>query len=321
MSQANSEPTNSNNSAVTTVPSRTVGFTLMSIIILFVAYWMNSQSNPDSNVESQASTSDAVTGFNNQAWFLPADSQLGFVEIPAGEFTMGSNPALDRMAYENERWSNLQRQGRLELSSFYISRYEVTIAQFQQFVEDTGMVIDPSALQGDPSMPVSGITWPQAVAYTHWLDEELRNSSITPDPLMQQLNAGAKLSLPTEAEWEKAARSDDGRVFPWGSQPTSEFANFEGGEKRRVGSFDCGDCAYGLADMAGNVWEMTRSPLQDYPYDSDDDVANLAEDALFVMRGGSYADGINNIRTAVRGGVDPGVRNDTIGFRVAISPH
>ena len=73
--------------------------------------------------------------------------------------------------------------------------------------------------------------------------------------------------------------------------------------------------------MAGNVWEMTRSPLQDYPYDPDDDAENLGENALWVMRGGSYADDINNIRTAVRGAVDPGVRNDTIGFRVAISPH
>ena len=71
--------------------------------------------------------------------------------------------------------------------------------------------------------------------------------------------------------------------------------------------------------MAGNVWEFTRSPLQDYPYDLADDVDDLAEDALYVMRGGSYAEAINNVRTAVRGAVDPGVRNGSIGFRVVIS--
>ncbi|MDD9895232.1 MAG: SUMF1/EgtB/PvdO family nonheme iron enzyme [Gammaproteobacteria bacterium] len=293
----------------------------MSIIIFFVAYWMSSQSSISSSVNSQMNSAESLPGFNKQAWLLPDDALLGFVEIPAGEFTMGSNPALDRMAYENERWSNLQRQGSVQLSSFYINRYEVTIAQFRQFVEDTGIAIDPAALQGDPSTPVSSITWPQAIAYTQWLEGKMRNSPQTPAPLMASLEAGAKISLPTEAEWEKAARTDDGRTFPWGSQPTSEFANFAGEGKRSVGFYACASCAFGLSDMAGNVWEMTRSPLQPYPYDAEDDDENLAEDALWVMRGGSYADTINNIRSAVRGGVDPGVRNNTIGFRVVISPH
>jgi formylglycine-generating enzyme required for sulfatase activity len=71
--------------------------------------------------------------------------------------------------------------------------------------------------------------------------------------------------------------------------------------------------------MAGNVWELTRSPLQDYPYDPADDAADLTKDALYVMRGGSYADAMNNVRTAVRGAVDPGVRTGIIGFRVVIS--
>ena len=127
------------------------------------------------------------------------------------------------------------------------------------------------------------------------------------------------MTLPSEAEWEKAARGPDGRIFPWGSQPTSDFANFNSGEIHSVGSKSCSECAYGLADMAGNVWEFTRSPLQDYPYDPEDDLENLSEDALWVMRGGSFADSINNVRTAVRGAVDPGVRSSAIGFRVAIS--
>ena len=71
--------------------------------------------------------------------------------------------------------------------------------------------------------------------------------------------------------------------------------------------------------MSGNVWELTRSPLQDYPYNPNDDAENLTEDALWVMRGGSFADSVGNVRAAVRGGVDPSVRNNTIGFRVVIS--
>ena len=71
--------------------------------------------------------------------------------------------------------------------------------------------------------------------------------------------------------------------------------------------------------MSGNVWELTRSPYQPYPYSEIDDRDSLSEDALWVMRGGSFIDPESNIRAAIRGGVDPGVRNATIGFRVVIS--
>ena len=167
--------------------------------------------------------------------------------------------------------------------------------------------------------PITGITWPEALAYGRWLERRLRESSITPQSIQQLLNNGGRVTLPSEAEWEKAARGTDGRVFTWGSQPQTGFSNFNADVISPVGSFSCSSCAHGLSDMAGNVWEFTRSPLQDYPYDLADDVDDLAEDALYVMRGGSYAEAINNVRTAVRGAVDPGVRNETIGFRLVIS--
>jgi formylglycine-generating enzyme required for sulfatase activity len=167
--------------------------------------------------------------------------------------------------------------------------------------------------------PITGVTWPEALAYGRWLERRLRESPTIPPAIRQLLNNGGRVTLPSEAEWEKAARGTDGRVFTWGSQPQTDFSNFNGDSISPVGSLPCPGCAHGLSDMAGNVWELTRSPLQDYPYDPADDAADLAEDALYVMRGGSYADAMNNVRTAVRGAVDPGVRTGTIGFRVVIS--
>ena len=301
------------------VPGRTVGFSVMTILIILVAVWMNVQSTTNQSTDVEIAVVADVPGFDNNAWYLSEDSLLGFVEISGGEFTMGSNPALDRLAYENERWSNLQRQGKVELPTFYISRFETTQAQFSAFLADTNAASEANLISEELNYPVSNITWPEAVAYAQWLDSKLRSSATTPAPLKSMFDSGAKVTLPTEAEWEKAARGTDGRIFPWGSQPTSEFANFSAEELRPVGAVACASCANALMDMAGNVWEMTRSPLQDYPYDTADDAENLDQDALWVMRGGSFADGLNNIRTAVRGGVDPGVRNSTIGFRVVIS--
>lgn len=312
---ANSEPSSGNPS----LPSGKIGFAVMTFITGFVTAWMLIQGDRSRESESSEVEVEIVTGFNPNAWQLPDDELLGFVEIPAGEFTMGSNPGLDRMAYENERWSSVQRQGTPTLDSYFIARFETTIAQFREFVLASGINVNNAALEGQSDAPVSNITWAEAVAYTHWLDTELRHSDQTPAAIRQFLESGAQVRLPSEAEWEKAARSVDARIFPWGSQPTSQFANFQGSGKRTVGAVECGACAYALSDMAGNVWEITRSPFQDYPYDPSDDAAELSQDALWTMRGGSYADAINNVRAAVRGGVDPGVRTDTIGFRIVIS--
>jgi formylglycine-generating enzyme required for sulfatase activity len=86
-----------------------------------------------------------------------------------------------------------------------------------------------------------------------------------------------------------------------------------------VGSFSCAECAFGLSDMSGNVWEWTRSPFQPYPYEPGGMPSDLEADALFVMRGGSYSDPLQNVRAATRGGADPGAGRPFIGFRLAIS--
>ena len=302
------------------VPGRTVGFFVMSAIIVFVAIWMSIQGN-----DKESTDLNEQSKLENYSASLPSELRLpnlpllGFVEVEAGEFLMGSNPLLDRLAYENERWSSRQRQGEVYLPSFFISRYETTIAQFGVYADEIGLDMGQINLVGSPDLAAYNVTWSDAVGYASWLDSKLRSSPLTPERLKAILEGGGRVTLPSEAEWEKAARSTDGRIFPWGSQPTSDFANFNATEVYSVGSKLCDECAYGLSDMAGNVWEFTRSPLQDYPYDPADDLDNLSEDALWVMRGGSFADSINNVRAAVRGAVDPGVRSKTIGFRVVIS--
>ena len=302
------------------VPGRTVGFVVMSAIIVFVAIWMAIQGSdrPLTDLSEQFKLNNFSASLPNDLR-LPNLPLMGFVEVEAGEFLMGSNPLLDRLAYENERWSSRQRQGEVYLPTFFISRYETTIAQFSVYADEVGLDIGQINLVGPPDLAAYNVTWSDAVGYASWLDSKLRSSPRTPERLKAILEEGGRVTLPSEAEWEKAARSTDGRIFPWGSQPTADFANFNATEVYSVGSKPCDECAYDLSDMAGNVWEFTRSPLQDYPYDPADDLDNLSEDALWVMRGGSFADSINNVRAAVRGAVDPGVRSKTIGFRVVIS--
>lgn len=298
-------------------PGRTIGMVVMTGMIVFVAWFMSSEGGRMNNDRQENIVAENLDGFSEQMWQLPDDPMLGFVEIPAGEFTMGSNPALDRMAYENERWSRNQRQGKIQLPDYYISRFEITVAQYNHFLSDSGSAAKFKT--GASSHPVTSVTWPEALAYSRWLDQRLRQSPNTPPALAEFLELGAQVILPNEAEWEKAARGSDGQIFPWGSQPRSDRAHFGASTLARVGSIPCEECSFGLSDMSGNVWELTRSPFLDYPFNGTYSAVNLSDDALWVMRGGSYNDPINNVRAAVRGGVDPGVRSETIGFRVVIS--
>ena len=276
---------------------------------------------PSESQGASAPLPASLDGFRADAWFLPDDDLLGFVEIPAGPFTMGSDPAVDPRAFENERWSAGQAQGSVDLPAFAIGRYEVTVAQFAAFADASGGSFASGTLRGGLDHPVGSVTWPDALAYCRWLEATLHGWSGTPPAVRRWLDAGWRITLPSEAEWEKAARGADGRVYPWGDAPRRERANFGGTDgPTPAGSFDCPECPFGLADMSGNVWELTRSPYQPYPYDESDDAADLAADALFVMRGGSFTDPAANVRAAIRGGADPGVRRPFIGFRVVITP-
>jgi formylglycine-generating enzyme required for sulfatase activity len=256
--------------------------------------------------------------FDAQAGYLPTDALLGFVEIPAGPFTMGSDPTVDNQAFANERWSAQSYQGRVELPAFYIGRYEVTVAQFAAFAAASGYRVEPLALQSPPDYPVAHVTWTDALAYGGWLTDQLRQWPQTPADLKQRLSAGWQITLPSEAQWEKAARGSQARIYPWGNAFDRRYANLQGTGPKPVGGVSCPFCAYGLSDMSGNVWELTRSAYRAYPYA--EALPDLNADALWVMRGGSFNDGPGNGRAAVRGGIDPGVRRDFIGFRLVLTP-
>lgn len=286
------------------------GLGLLTIMVLFTAVWLHLQSLDDAAPAAMQADATAAK--------LPNGPLAGFVEIPAGPFRMGSDPAVDRMAYANERWSASAYQGVVDLPAFYIGRDEVTIEQYRAFALASGRPVNTATEPGMGSNPITNVTWTDALAYARWLQRSVQSSPARAPQLAALFDAGWTLTLPNEAQWEKAARGNDARIFPWGNAADARNANVGSDGTRPVGSIACEDCSYGLNDMSGNVWELTRSPLSNYPFDPAGDSAITADDALYVMRGGSFSDVINNARAATRGGVDPGARRGNIGFRLIL---
>jgi formylglycine-generating enzyme required for sulfatase activity/nucleoside phosphorylase len=272
--------------------------------------------------------------FRSDAWFLPEDDFLGFIEIPAGTFLMGNaNPASDR---EVERESP---QHSLDLAGFYINRFPVTNAQYWAFLRETSTnaPMDPS-LSGMANRPVVSVSWQDAALYCSWLTDRLRKWPGAPKKIArilsaQELGSGWVVSLPSEAEWEKAARGSlDARLYPWGSQPDPERANYKAaglGETSPVGSFASGQSLFGIQELSGNVMEWTRSnwgsnmeiPRYKYPYRPEDGREDLRMDShvLRVLRGGSFLDRPVEIRCSHRSAELPNTKCDYLGFRLAIT--
>jgi len=237
----------------------------------------------------------------------------------------------DAMAFDDEK---PQHRDESITEGYLISRHPVTNAQFAAFVEAGGYGerrywtaagwgwkegegrTGPDDY-GEPynlsNHPVVGVTWYEAVAFCRWLTEQLRQYG--------KIGDDQEITLPTEPQWEKAARGVDGRIYPWGNDPGPNRANYDEtgiGTTSAVGCFPGGASPYGVEDLSGNVWEWCRTKWEgDYEnYQDDNDLAG-GEDR--VLRGGSFYDDQWDVRAAYRGWGGPHYRGGYGGFRVVVA--
>lgn len=230
----------------------------------------------------------------------PKIEGIDWIKIPSGTFLMGD---IDPIQFNDAPLHEVT------LDTYWISKYPITNRQYQQYLID--VQFDPYQLPygwnkdynfpqfetGD--MPVGGLSWTEAFAYAKWLDKQVADWTIT---------------IPSEAEWEKAARGDgEPRLYPWGNQVDSRKANVCGREcdnvwdesssyspersiddgfprKSPVDAFPDGSSPYGVMDLIGNVQEWTRSKYVPYPYDQNDLFRNDLNDldSIRVIRGTCY---------------------------------
>lgn len=235
-----------------------------------------------------------------------------WVRIPAGEFWMGDNHGIG-----GDRYGLEKPKHKLFLETYLISRVPITNAQYALFVDATQHKVPDSWDAGRPpkgkeSHPVVTVTWHDALAYCEWLGKM----------------TSKRVTLPSEAEWEKAARGDkDERSYPWGENIDTTRLNTHAlglRETSLVGIFLEGASPYGVLDLIGNVWEWTRSILNDkkypYPYKPEDGRENLNdENAPRVLRGGSFYGYFDFARCSFRFHGHPDLRDDLNGFRVVVS--
>ena len=266
--------------------------------------------------------------FSTEANHLPDEPLQGFVPVAEGEFGMGE-------------------QGLpVDVRTFYIARYHTTVAQYRAFVDAAGSKPeDARCLQGDANQPVTWVNWYEALEYCAWLGEWLasqaRRRLVGPDNggaiernFWQGLASGdLVVTLPSEAQWEKAARGESGWTFPWGDSIDPGKANYGEsglGTVCAVGSFPEGASPYGVLDMAGNAWEWLRTlwgsdestPQFGLPYMETDGRENLqaAPTVLRCMRGGAFPVEAARAASTFRDGVLPTSRDDADGFRVVVAP-
>jgi formylglycine-generating enzyme required for sulfatase activity len=266
--------------------------------------------------------------FDPELWYLPRKPASGFMEVPAGPFLMGSDKRRDREAQDDEL-----PQHEVDLPTFYLGRYPVTVAQYGAFVAATDRPLAPRSLEQPANHPMSDVTWHDALAYCRWLEKRLRAAaparleaerSAEGRRLWEGIASGSlRLMLPSEAEWEKAARGADGWIYPWGDEIDPERANYDAtgvGGPSPVGCFPRGASPCGCEELSGNVWEWTRSEDRPYPYEARDGREDLAGAPLRVLRGGSYISNSGNCRCACRNRLAPSSWHRLFGFRVAAVP-
>jgi formylglycine-generating enzyme required for sulfatase activity len=270
----------------------------------------------------------------------PQSFEPEMIHIPAGPFLMGtSDQQVDWLAQDSDAARKWRAKGHFDreqprhtvtLLDYTIGKYPVTVREYRAFVDgagymhrrhwtdagwewrEAGGIVKPERWDderwtGDDRLPVVGVSWYEAYAYCRWLSE----------------STGRTYGLPTEAEWEKAARGPDGRLYPWGDAFDASRCNTRASQLKRttpVAQYSpAGDSRYGCADMAGNASEWTMSQYRPYPYDADDGRNDGAGEAERVIRGGSWYKPALRARVVSRGMNDPFFRDDDVGFRCARS--
>jgi serine/threonine-protein kinase len=258
---------------------------LFALLVISLLIWGVSQLTPSLGIGSLYD-SDGVT----------------MLYVPAGTFSMGSEVSDDEKPIHP-----------VDLAAYYIDKFEVTNAAYKRCV-DAGACAAPKksnsstrpAYYGNPEFdeyPVIYVDWNMAKTYCEWHDAR----------------------LPTEAEWEKAARGTDGRTYPWGESIDCEKANYQSscaGDTKQVGSYLGGVSPYGTYDMAGNVWEWVNDWYDGTYYQNSPSSNPLGPDtgSSRVLRGGSWGSGDGSARSADRDGNDPAYTYVSFGFRCSRSP-
>ena len=225
---------------------------------------------------------------------------------------MGSDPEQDHDAYEAE-----QPQQSVFLPDYHIARTPITNAQYAAFVEARGYEapnrwVDGAFPAGKEDYPVVYVSWYDATAYCKWLSAK----------------NGQVYRLPSEAEWEKAARGTDGGIYPWGNAWDPDRCNCSSSSTMAVTAYASGQSPYRCHDMIGNAWEWTstlwgsdwKSPDFAYPYRADDgrEEEETEKIAHRVFRGGSYDEDVAQLRCSARRWYAPDHADKTRGFRVAL---
>lgn len=244
---------------------------------------------------------------------VSAKDEKHLILIPAGTFTMGND----------SRAADERPVHKVYLDAYYISKYEVTNAEYHDFwhsLQVSNMEMRqaqhtpenftylpyigdwPVRAEKFPNHPVVGVSWQDAKAYAEWKG----------------------MRLPTEAEWEKAARGYTNRTWPWGNaiELYANTSTDEDGYENRiapVGSFPKGKSYYGVMDMAGNVWEWTADWYSDvyYFHSPKRNPTGPAVGSWRVIRGGSWIDTLTRCSTTFRFYLYPNLKTSFVGFRVA----
>jgi formylglycine-generating enzyme required for sulfatase activity len=301
--------------------------------------------------------------FDPERFYLPKEPLLGFVCVPAGSFLMGSDKKIDQQAYNDEQPQHEVALADFYLGRYLVTNAQFAeFVHFGGYAEERYWLEAQaagywreSAFKGRfddevrrapvdygqpfnlPNHPVVGVSWYEALAYCRWLGEQLTalcaeqsaQSGLSPEEqaFWRGLADGSLvIGLPSEAEWEKAARGGDGRIYPWigNFDPDKANTNDTGlGATSPVGCFPAGAGPYGLLDQSGNVLEWTRSLWEDYPYPSllpeQQKRESLAAEGPRVWRGGSFSYVHWYARCAYRDRLYPSFRFGNLGFRVGAS--